>query len=138
MRVSQRLDYTLRLLVEIARQPEETWVAAGELATSLGMPRRFLEQQMTGLARRGLVECRRGTGGGCRLTRPASEISVREIVVAVQGEVLDVPQTTGSATAEFWVGADAALGEYLAETKLADLALRQSELDAEMEPLYYI
>lgn len=138
MRVSQRLDYTLRLLVEFARRPEDTWVAAGELATSLGMPRRFLEQQMTGLSRRGLVECRRGTGGGCRLTRPASDITIREIVVAVQGEVLDVPQATGSASAEFWTGADAALGDYLQDTTLADLALRQTELDAELEPLYYI
>jgi Rrf2 family protein len=138
MRVSQRLDYTLKLLVEIARQPSDRWIAAGDLAASMGMPRRFLEQQMTGLARRGLVECRRGTGGGCRLTRQANEITVREIVVAIQGEVLDVPQTTGSATAEFWTGADAALGGYLDETTLADLASRQSELDARTEPLFYI
>jgi Rrf2 family protein len=138
VRVSQRLDYTLRLLVEIARRRDETWSAAGELAVSLGMPRRFLEQQMTGLARRGLVECRRGTGGGCRLARPADEISVRDIVVAVQGEVLDVPHTVGSATAELWSGADEALGEYLAQTSIGRLAERQSELDADLAPVYYI
>jgi Rrf2 family protein len=138
MRVSQRLDYTLRLLVEVARQPGDTWVAAGELAVSMGMPRRFLEQQMTGLARRGLVECRRGTGGGCRLARAASDISVREVVTAVQGEVLDVPHTLGSATAELWEGADTALGEHLARTSIADLAARQSELDADLAPVYYI
>ena len=138
MRVSQRLDYTLRLLVEVARQPEGTWVAAGELAVSMGMPRRFLEQQMTGLARRGLVECRRGTGGGCRLARPASDITVREVVIAVQGEVLDVPHTSGSATAELWVGADEALGEYLAGMTVEGLAERQAELDAELVAVYYI
>ncbi len=138
MRVSQRLDYTLRLLVEVARQPEDEWVAAGELALSMGMPRRFLEQQMTGLARRGLVECRRGTGGGCRLAREARDITVREVVIAVQGEVLDVPHTKRSATAEFWSGASEALGEYLGSRTIADLAERQNELDAELAPIYYI
>ena len=138
MRVSQRLDYTLRLLVEVARQPADAWVAAGELAVSMGMPRRFLEQQMTGLARRGLVECRRGTGGGCRLARAAGEITVRDVVVAIQGEVLDVPHTAASATAEMWSGAADALGTHLASATLSDLAERQAELDAELEPLYYI
>ncbi len=138
MRVSQRLDYTLRLLVEVARQPDDAWVAAGELAVSMGMPKRFLEQQMTGLARRGLVECRRGTGGGCRLSRDPRDIPVREVVEAVQGEILDVPHTVGSASAEFWAGAAEALGEYLDSQSIADLAERQSELDAELAPVYYI
>jgi Rrf2 family protein len=138
MRISQRLDYTLRMLVALARMREGTSVAAGDLAVRLGLPRRFGEQQMTALAKTSLVASRRGAGGGISLGRPASEISVLEIVRAVQGEALDIPLTAGSATAELWRRAAGALEEQLAATTLDELARRQAELDAESSPMYYI
>jgi hypothetical protein len=49
-----------------------------------------------------------------------------------------VPRTRGSATAELWGGADEALGEYLAQTSIGQLATRQSELDTDLAPFYYI
>ncbi|MDO8964600.1 MAG: Rrf2 family transcriptional regulator [Coriobacteriia bacterium] len=138
MRVSQRLDYTLRGLTSLAERPAGTFLAAGEIADSLSLPRRFVEQQFTALARAGLVECRRGAGGGCALARPASEISVGEVVRAVQGSVLDVPRVTGSAVSEMWADSAAALDEALEEVTIEELATRQRELDAEAAPMYYI
>ncbi len=138
MRVSQRLDYTLRGLTALARQAPGTYVAAGEIADALALPRRFVEQQFTGLARAGIVECRRGAGGGCALLRPADEITVGEIVRAVQHTVLDVPQVTGSAVSEMWAAASASLELALEDTTLADLAARQRELDAQSAAMYYI
>ena len=75
MRVSQRLDYALRALVLLAEQPPGEFVASGDLADRLGMPRRFVEQQVTLLAREGIVECRRGASGGCALAREATEVT---------------------------------------------------------------
>ena len=138
MRVSQRLDYAVRALTALAQQPPGAYVAAGDIADGLGLPRRFVEQQFTGLARAGIVDCRRGAGGGCALLRPADEITVAEIVRAVQRIVLDVPHVSGSAVTEMWVTASASLELTLRHTTLADLAVRQRELDAEVAPMYYI
>lgn len=138
MRVSQRLDYSLRAMVLLADQPPGTWVAAGDLADRLTLPRRFLEQQISVLARAGIVDCRRGASGGCMLARSAEEITVSDIVAALHGEVLDVPHQPGSASAELWQQASDALAGFLAGTTLSDLAKRQRELDARSAPMYYI
>jgi Rrf2 family protein len=138
MRVSQRLDYALRALVLLAQQPDGTWAASGDLADRLGLPRRFVEQQITALSRAGVVACRRGAAGGCSLSRPAEEISVSDIVLALHGEVLDIPHQPDSATAELWQRASMHMTEYLSSTTLADLAERQGEIDAETAPIYYI
>lgn len=138
MRVSQRLDYSLRLLIALAQQAPGALVSAGELAERLGLPRRFLELQATALAKHDLVECRRGTGGGCCLSRPAEAISVADVVQAVEGTLLDAPLASGQASAETWRTAGAALGDYLASVNLADLAARQSALDADRVPMYFI
>jgi Rrf2 family protein len=138
MRVSQRLDYTVRGLTALAQRPYGTFVAAGEIADELALPRRFVEQQFTELARAGIVDCRRGAGGGCTLARPAEEISLLEIVRAVQGAVLDVPHVTGSSVSEMWAATAASLELVLGEANLRDLAQRQTALDAETSPMYYI
>jgi len=138
MRVSQRLDYALRALVLLAEQPEDAWVVAGDLADRLGLPRRFVEQQVTELARAGIVQCRRGASGGCALGRPAAELTVAEVVTALNGEVLDVPHQRGLATAELWQEASEVLGGYFASVTLAQLAARQRELDTVQGPMYYI
>lgn len=138
MRISQRLDYALRALVLLATAEPGRHVAAGDLADRLGMPRRFVEQQVTALARAGVVECRRGASGGCALARPAGDITVREVVEALQGEVLDVPHHNDSASAEMWAGAQAALADFLGSATLEQLAVRQREIDSTKTPMYYI
>lgn len=138
MRVSQRLDYTLRMLVALGRLPLGTATASGDLAASLGLPRRFGEQQMTALAKSGLVHSRRGAGGGVSLSRPAASITVLDVATAVQGQALDVPRSSGSATAEFWAQTASALEDNLRSTTLADLVRRQAEIDAAAGSMYYI
>lgn len=138
MRVSQRLDYTLRALVLLATRPVGEQVAAGDLADRLGLPRRFVEQQFTTLARAGVVTCKRGASGGCALARPPALISVRDVVIALEGDVIDVPHVNGSAAAEVWQHGAAVLGDHLATVDLESLAVRQRELDAQLAPMYYI
>jgi len=138
MRVSQRLDYTVRGLTALAQRDYGAYVAAGDIADELSLPRRFVEQQFTTLARAGLVDCRRGAGGGCSLTRPADEITVGQVVRAVQGSVLDVPRVSGSAVSEMWAASAVSLELALEDTTLAELSARQRALDAEASPMYYI
>jgi len=138
MRVPQRLDYALRALVLLALQPDGEYVAAGDLAEHLGLPRRFVEQQVTALARSGIVRCRRGASGGCALARPPAEITVLDVITAVQGDVLDVPRVTGSAASELWGEAAARLGDFFEQTSLAQLAARQHELEGAEATMYWI
>jgi Rrf2 family protein len=138
MRVSQRLDYALRGLVALAQRPVGTAVAAGDIADSLSLPRRFLEQQFTALAQAGVVECRRGAGGGCSLARSTEDISVADVVRALEGVALDVPRTSGTVVSEMWASVATTLDETLADITLAQLAQRQSELDASLAAVYYI
>jgi Rrf2 family protein len=138
MRVSQRLDYALRALTAIAALPPGRAVAAGEVADRLGLPRRFVEQQITVLAKAGLVVSQRGARGGCALGRPASEISVAEVVEALQGSVLDVPSVSDSAVSEMWSTAARGLRDLLESTSLGDLAERQRQIDGSRIPMYHI
>ena len=138
MRVSQRLDYALRALTAIASLPPGTTMAAGEVANRLGLPRRFVEQQITLLAKQGLVVSQRGARGGCSLAQPAGEISVAEVVEALQGSVLDVPSVTDSAVSEMWADAAGSLRDVLSETSLAALVERQRAIDSSAVPMYHI
>lgn len=138
MRVPQRVDYALRVLTLLASESPGTYVAAGDLAQRLLLPRRFVEQQVTALARAGIVGSRRGASGGCSLALPAREVTVRDVVLAIQGDVLDVPRQKGQATAEVWQRASVVLDEYLGQVTLEDIAQRQKELDAQSAPMYYI
>jgi len=138
VRLSQRVDYAVRALVLLAAHPQGTYVAAGDLAEQLLLPKRFVEQQITALARAALVTCRRGAAGGCSLAVPAESITVRQIVTALEGDVIDVPRQERLATTEVWQGmADAAAG-FLDSVTLADLVKQQRELDANAVPMYYI
>ncbi len=138
MRVPQRLDYALRALVALAALPPGSVRSGGALATRLGLPSRFVEQQLTALVASGIVRSVRGPGGGFSLDRPAHDVSMRDVVLALQGDVLDVPRVTGSAVAEAWQQATIALGDALAEITLDQLAQRQQQLDAEHSTMYYI
>lgn len=138
MRVSQRVDYALRALVLLATGPEGEYVAAGDLADRLVLPRRFVEQQVSALARAGIVTSRRGPAGGFALARAATEIDVRSVVMALQGEVIDVPHQQHSATAELWQGLAQVAEEYLNSTSIATLVERQRQLDVSAAPMYYI
>ncbi|MDP2232251.1 MAG: Rrf2 family transcriptional regulator [Actinomycetota bacterium] len=137
MRVSQRLDYALRTLVEVSRAGG-TPVAVGELADAMGLPRRFVEQQMTTLAKHGIVVNKRGSGGGCMLANSAEQTTVGEVVRAIQGTILDVPHTSGSAVAEMWDRAAATLEQALDSETLAELVARQEILVRDSSAMYFI
>jgi Rrf2 family protein len=138
VRVEQRLDYALRLLVAISRLPEGQRVAVGDLAEAMDLPRRFCEQQITELSRHGLVSCRRGAGGGCKLAVRSDELTVAEVAKALQGTALDVPHTHGSATTQMWEQVAAAIEEHLAAVSIAELAERQAQIDRAGAAMYQI
>jgi Rrf2 family protein len=88
MRLSARADYALRAAIELAAQDDR--VTADQLAKAQDIPAKFLEAILTHLRRSNIVRSQRGPDGGFWLARPAAEISLAEIIRAIDGQLLGV------------------------------------------------
>jgi Rrf2 family protein len=89
MRLSARADYALRAAIEIANIGEGH-VTAEQVARAQQIPVKFLETILTQLRRAGLVRSQRGPDGGFWLARPADEITLADIIRAIDGQLLGV------------------------------------------------
>ncbi|MBU4556665.1 MAG: hypothetical protein KJ747_07325, partial [Actinobacteria bacterium] len=76
--------------------------------------------------------------GGCMLANSAEQTTVGEVVRAIQGTILDVPHTSGSAVAEMWDRAAATLEQALDSETLAELVARQEILVRDSSAMYFI
>ena len=90
MRVSAKVDYAVRAMCELAAHDGATPVKAETIAEAQGISRSFLENILVDLKRAGLVRASRGRDGGYRITKPASEISIADIIRSVEGPLADV------------------------------------------------
>lgn len=131
MRVTARVDYGLRALLELARREGGAPLTLGALATAQSIPPRFLESILAECRRAGLVASVRGNVGGYRLARPAAEVTVADVIRGVEGPLATVrgvpPQELadeGSAAVmrQLWVASRASLRSVLEAVTLADLA----------------
>lgn len=84
--LTKRADYAIRAMLALARTTEATPLSARRIAEEMGIPGRFLPQAMGDLSRAGLVRAEPGRNGGYRLQRPAVEISLLDIIEAVEGD----------------------------------------------------
>ncbi len=89
MRISRKAEYALRALVALARLGGPLQI--GELSRVENIPVKFLEQILLSLRNDGFLASKRGVGGGYTLKRPASKISVGEVVRALDGPVAPLP-----------------------------------------------
>lgn len=131
MRISAKVDYALRAMLELATA--DGLVKSERLATAQGIPQKFLQTILLDLRHAELVASQRGVEGGHRLGRPAAEISIADVIRAVEGPLATVRgqrpeeiEYTGAATAlrDTWVDLRAAMRGVLEETSLADVVER--------------
>lgn len=85
LELTRRGDYAVRAMLALSRHPEGELLSVRRIAEEMDIPARFLPQVMGDLGRAGLVEATTGRSGGYRLARPASEISILDVVDAVEG-----------------------------------------------------
>jgi Rrf2 family protein len=90
MRVSAPADFALRIAIELAAA-SGSHVTAEQLARAQNIPGTFIETILTQLRRTGLVRSQRGPDGGFWLARPAAEISLADIIRAIDGRALSAP-----------------------------------------------
>ncbi|HEX8646968.1 MAG TPA: Rrf2 family transcriptional regulator [Thermoleophilaceae bacterium] len=137
MRISAKADYALRAALELARAAGGEPVKTEQIAAAQEIPLRFLENILGELRHGGVVESRRGAEGGYMLARPATELSLADVVRAVDGPLANVSGSRPDALRypegaevlrEVWVAVRSSLREVLEGTTLADLA------DGELPP----
>ena len=87
MRLSHLADYAVVLMTAAARRPAGARLSATELAADTGVPLPTTQKLMGQLAASGLLSSARGASGGFALARPAGEISLADIVEAVEGPI---------------------------------------------------
>ena len=93
MMFSTRAEYGVRVMVELARRGadgDRGCVSLSEIADGDGLPLAYLEHLAARLRKAGLVESRRGARGGYLLARPAEEISMAEVVEALEGSIAPI------------------------------------------------
>ncbi|HEX4294369.1 MAG TPA: Rrf2 family transcriptional regulator [Rhizomicrobium sp.] len=83
--LSQKARYALHALIVLAEHGGREPMMIADIAEEAGVPRKFLEQILLGLKKRGIVQSMRGRAGGYRLGRPAKEISFADIIRETDG-----------------------------------------------------
>ena len=129
MRVSAKADYAVRAAAELAAAGEGP-VKGEALAQAQGIPLKFLENILGELKHAGLVRSQRGAEGGYWLAKPAAEITIADVIRAVEGPLASVRgESPGSvkyagaaeALGQLWVAVRANLRAVLEHTTLADV-----------------
>jgi Rrf2 family cysteine metabolism transcriptional repressor len=87
MTFSSKAEYGVRLMVELGRQEGDQPMSLKAIAEAEDLPLSYLEHVVASLKRAGLVASSRGAHGGYRLARPAEEIAMDEVVLALEGQV---------------------------------------------------
>ncbi|MBN8413678.1 SUF system Fe-S cluster assembly regulator [Halomonas denitrificans] len=130
LKLSRMTDYAAVVMAQIARHPREPH-AAGELADAVQLPHPTVSKTLKMLVKAGLLVSRRGAQGGYQLARAASEITVSDIISAIEGPVAvtecshaegdcDLASTCG--VADNWQRVSLAIRELLDSITLAHLA----------------
>ena len=131
MRVSAKSDYALRALIELAVRPDGAPVSAEELGRLQGIPRGFLQAILADLRRAGVVESQRGQSGGWRMARPPGEVTVADVIRAIDGPLVSVHGTrpesvsyndSAGALQLVWIAARSSLRDVCEQVSILDLA----------------
>jgi Rrf2 family protein len=155
MMFSTKAEYGVRVMVELARRSSNADapvpVPLAEIAAGDGMPLAYLEHLVARLRKAGLVDSKRGSRGGYLLARPATEISMAEVVEALEGSIAPIECISEAAdgsivcareskldhvcpTKLLWTRVRMSIISTLRETTLADLLVTTPRLPS-MPPL---
>jgi Rrf2 family protein len=142
MRISAKADYAVRAVVELAAAEGDKPVKAERVATAQDITLNFLENILGELRHAGIVRSHRGAEGGFRLAKPANEITVADVIRAVEGPLASVrggpPEDAayaGAATTlpRVWIAVRANLRRVVENVTIADIA--NSKLPRSIEKL---
>lgn len=131
MKISRATDYALMLTVCLAKVPSGERTSVKEVAARCNIPQRFLAIIVNRLARSGIIRSAKGMGGGISLARRSSEITVKDVVEAVEGrlDIVDCEREYDVCSMKriccvkpVWRRARKAIHEILDSVSIADIA----------------
>ena len=147
MKLSTKSRYSLRAMLHLALTQTDGVVMAREIAERQNLPETYLEQLMLALRKAGLVSAIRGARGGYMLARRPEDITLAQIVVALEGtlsiaDCCDVPNCcidpVCCALKDIFDDVNGALYAAFDRVTLAELARRQRAKELAEAPMYYI
>ena len=154
MKLSTRGDYAVRVLLELATEVDQEWVALAALAERTGISPKYLEQILMRLRTARVVKAKRGAHGGYAFARPSAEVTVGEVVRVMDGPL--APSLCASRTAHapcpvyrcpseddcvlrgLWVDVRDAISQVVDATTFGDLAERRRRQETEQREMYHI
>jgi Rrf2 family protein len=131
VRVTAKVDYAVRAMVELADATEESPLKGERISAAQDIPLRFMENILTELRYGGLVRSRRGADGGYWPARPPEETTLAEIIRAVEGPLASVRgeppdevafQGDAKPLQEVWIALRASMRDILETVTIADVA----------------
>ena len=142
MKLSTKGRYGLRALIDLAKYSEIEPVSISSIAARQGISERYLEQLMALLKKSGLVKSIRGASGGYTLAKPANDISVGDVLRALEGnlEPVDCPAFTqhegcesagGCVTKYVWKRINESINQTVNEMKISELVEESKQLKDE-------
>jgi Rrf2 family protein len=143
--LSSRLEYALVALLEISKHRDRgTPLKVNEIAASQSLPERYLDQIFTALKRQGIISSQRGMKGGYLLAKELWEISLLDVVIAIEGggnQKKVAPTTSDTvekiAIVQTFDGIKDSVNDLLQGYTLQDL-VKTLESQAQNSPMYYI
>ena len=139
MRLTARSEYGLLAMIDLACSTGDHPVSAREISERQSIPAKFLEQLLVDLRRAELVTAVRGAKGGFRLTKSADEVTVLEIVEALEGPVTSTVcdgdrsancgKSHACAASRVWESVTEAVKAVFDSTTLGELARTQVDMD---------
>ena len=151
MYFSAKGEYGIMAVLDLALANGDSPVQAKAIADRQGIPLRFLEQILSALRHAGLVESSRGAHGGYRLSKPAGDIRVGDVIQAVDGPIAMTNRALprhgngnghrarhGSLVQGVWKEVKDKVLETMNRTTLADLCRRARDLEEKRVLMYHI
>jgi Rrf2 family protein len=148
VRLSAKGEYAIKALLDLALHEQEGLQPIQEIAARQGIPQRYLEQVLLLCKRAGLLESRRGSAGGYRLIRPGDQVTVGDVLRAVDGAVVggepgrrEPRRAHGEGAgdlADLWQEVARAVSAVVDRITLDELRRRVEERRGAASPMYHI
>jgi Rrf2 family protein len=144
VRISAKSEYAIKAVLDLAILRDRGLVPIQAIAGRRSIPQRYLEQVLLSLKRAGLVTSKRGSSGGYHLTRSPDEITVGDVLRAVEGSSAPFEALTGRRPGdgqdlgELWVEISDAVSKVVDRLTFGELAGRALERQGSLRPMYHI
>jgi Rrf2 family cysteine metabolism transcriptional repressor len=146
VRISAKGEYAIQAMLDLALHRDQGLTPIQEIAARQGIPQRYLEQVLLALKRAGLLGSKRGSSGGYQLTRPPEDITVGDVLRAVEGAgaPFEAQARRGRAggerhdLAELWDEISSAVSKVVDQLTFGDLAARAIARRSAARPMYHI